>query len=53
MKGVPGPSSEMFNWAVNVKVEEDDPLALPFPAVKAEPEVSSCVRHISLIHVCA
>jgi hypothetical protein len=50
MKDVPDPSSEMCNWAMNVKVEEDDPLAIPFMAVKAEPGVSSCVRHISLIY---
>jgi hypothetical protein len=49
MKDVPGPSSEICNWVVNVKVEEDDPLAIAFPAVKAEPGVNSCVRHISLI----
>jgi hypothetical protein len=29
---------------MNVKVEEDDPLAVPIPAVKAEPGVSSCVK---------
>jgi hypothetical protein len=50
MKDEPGPSSEMCNWDMNVKAEEDDPLAVPFPAVKAEPGVSLCVRHISLIY---
>jgi hypothetical protein len=48
MKDVPGPSRETCNWVINVKVEEDS-LAIALPAVKAEPEVSSCVRHISLI----
>ncbi|XP_033607940.1 uncharacterized protein LOC111865960 isoform X5 [Cryptotermes secundus] len=37
MKDVPGPSSETCNWAMSVKVEEEDPLAIPFPSVKTEP----------------
>jgi hypothetical protein len=44
-----GPSSETSNWVISVKVEEDDPLAITFPAVKAEPGVSLFVRHISPI----
>ncbi|PNF17531.1 hypothetical protein B7P43_G16827 [Cryptotermes secundus] len=39
LKDVPGSSSETCNWVINVKVEEDDPLAIAFPAVKAEPGV--------------
>jgi hypothetical protein len=50
MEDEPGPSSETCNWAMNVKVEEDDPLAIPFPAIKTEPGVSLCVRHISLFY---
>jgi hypothetical protein len=47
MKNVPDRSSETCNWAMNVKVEEDDPLAILFPTVKAEPGVSLCQTHFT------
>jgi hypothetical protein len=40
MEDAPGPSSETSDWASNVKLEEDDPLAITFPTVKTEPEVN-------------